>query len=100
MKSEKAKKTLENSAKYVKKYRSIQGCQPIDEFVLLKNAERAVELAEEEAEERIRAKAIEEHRKRCFFRNFRNDECANTATKCGEHDCFYMDEFIQKLNEK
>lgn len=100
MKSEKAKKTLENSAKYVKKYRSIQGCQPIDEFVLLKNAERAVELAEEDAEERMRAKAIEEHRKRCFFRNFRNDECANTATKCGEHDCFYMDEFIQKLNEK
>lgn len=63
-------------------------------------AQYAIEIAEKEAEERIRAKAIEEHRKRCFFRNFRNDECANTATKCGEHGCFYMNEFIQKLNEE
>lgn len=63
-------------------------------------AQYAIEIAEKEAEERIRAKAIEEHRKRCFFRNFRNGECANTATKCGEHGCFYMDEFIQKLNEE
>lgn len=63
-------------------------------------AQYAIEIAEKEAEDRIRAKAIEEHRKRCFFRNFRNGECANTATKCGEHDCFYMNEFIQKLNAK
>lgn len=99
MKSEKAKKTLENSAKYVKKYRSIQGCQPIDEFVLLKNAERAVELAEQEAEERVREKAIEAHRKICFFRNLKDNTCANTATECGEHSCYYMNNFIQKLSE-
>ena len=86
MKSEKAKEVLA---------RSYDGGH-----ICMENAERAVELAEQEAEERMREKAIEEHRKRCFFRDFHNDECANTATKCGEHSCFYMNEFIQKLNKE
>lgn len=74
----------------------------------------AIELAEQEAEERmrhlngrhqdqlqeLRDKAVEAHRKCCLFRNYRNNECANTATQCGEHSCFYMNDFIQKLNEK
>lgn len=92
MKSEKAKKTLENSAKYVKKYRSIQGCQPIDEFVLLKNAERAVELAEQDAEMRMREKAIKAYCQDCGCR---------VENECGiESDsCIAFRTFIQKLTE-
>lgn len=82
-----------------------------------KSAERAVELAEQDAEEEIEDKckgfveilekqiealkkrAVEAHRKCCFFRNDSRNECANTGTQCGEHSCFYMDVFIQKLND-
>ena len=66
-------------------------------------AKNAVELAEQDAEEKIealKAIAVEAHRKCCFFRNDSRNECANTATQCGEHSCFYMDVFIQKLNER
>lgn len=66
-------------------------------------AEKAVDLAEQDAEEEIealKARAVEAHRKCCFFRNDSRNECANTATQCGEHSCFYMDNFIQKLNER
>lgn len=63
-------------------------------------ARRAVELAEQEAEERMREKAIEAHRKVCFFRNYKDNTCANTATECGEHSCYYMNYLIQKLTKK
>ena len=57
------------------------------------------ELAEQEAEERMRERAIEAHRKVCFFRNFKDNTCANTATPCGEHSCYYMNYIVQKLTE-
>lgn len=50
--------------------------------------------------EALKARAAEAHRKCCFFRNDSRNECANTATQCGEHSCFYMDNFIQKINER
>ena len=59
----------------------------------------ALELAELEAEERMREKAIEAHRKVCFFRNLKDNTCANTATQCGEHSCYYMNYIIQELTE-
>lgn len=65
--------------------------------------EYCVMLAEQDAEEKIealKARAVEAHRKCCFFRNDSSNECANTATQCGEHSCFYMDNFIQKFNER
>lgn len=71
-------------------------------YVHFENACEAVELAEQDAEEEIealKARTVEAHRKCCFFRNDSRNECANTATQCGEHSCFYMDVFIQKLNE-
>lgn len=64
------------------------------------HARNAVELAEQEAEERMREKAIEAHRKVCFFRNYKDNTCANTATECGEHSCYYMNYLIQKLTKK
>lgn len=92
MKSEKAKNVLENSAKYVKKHRAIQGCQPIDVYVLLQNAELAVELAEQEAEERMQTKAME-----AFC-------AANCPKGCsfgadGNIGCGAKARFIQKLAE-
>ena len=57
-------------------------------------------LTEQEAEERMREKAIEAHRKVCFFRNYKDNTCANTATECGEHSCYYMNYLIQKLTKK
>lgn len=98
MKSENAKEYITHATCTAQEYAERFGGREL--VVSRWDVPTAIELAEEEAYEQIRAKAIEEHKKCCFFRNFRNDECANTATKCGEHDCFYMDEFIQKLNEK
>ena len=68
--------------------------------MMKKDAIKAVELAEQEAEERMRQKAIEAHRKVCFFRNFKDNTCANTATPCGEHSCYYMNYIVQKLTEQ
>lgn len=89
MKSEKAEKYLsENGLGY-----------PYTGYVTEQAAERATELAEQEAEERMRERAIEAHRKVCFFRNFKDNTCANTATPCGKHSCYYMNYIIQKLTE-
>ena len=60
----------------------------------------ALNEAAAEAEERMREKAIEAHRKVCFFRNYKDNTCANTATECGEHSCYYMNYLIQKLTKK
>lgn len=98
MKSENAKEYITHATCTAQEYAERFGGREL--VVSRWDVSTAIELAEEEAYEQIRAKAIEEHKKRCFFRNFRNGECANTATKCGEHGCFYMNEFIQKLNEE
>ncbi len=90
MKSKKAEEYLfENGLGY-----------PYTGYVTEPAAERAAELAEQEAEERVRQKAIEAHREVCFFLNFKDNTCANTATPCGEHSCYYMNYIIQKLDEE
>lgn len=61
---------------------------------------KAIKIAEQEAEERMLEKAIEAHRKVCFFRNLKDNTCANTATQCGEHSCYYMNYLIQELTEQ
>lgn len=77
MKSEKAEKYLfENGLGY-----------PYTGYVTEPVAERAAELAEQEAEERVRQKAIEAYRRSC---------------SCGEstcNSCALMRRFIQKLTE-
>lgn len=93
MKSESAKELIEKCCIVYGKYmpdNEIGGMRLILELL--------VNTTEKEAEKRVRRKAIEEHRKCCFLRNFSNDKCA-TGTKCGEHPCSYMNEFIQKLND-
>lgn len=96
MKSEKAKAIIRENDFYF----SIDGVTFQEARAMMKkDAIKAVELAEQEAEERMRERAIEAHRKVCFFRNFKDNTCANTATPCGEHSCYYMNYIIQKLTE-
>lgn len=96
MKSEKAKAIIRENDFYF----SIDGVTFQEARAMMKkDAIKAVELAEQEAEERMRQKAIEAHRKVCFFRNLKDNTCANTATQCGEHSCYYMNYIIQELTE-
>lgn len=94
MKSKRAEEFINNRSELI---------DGLEWMVDASTARRAVELAEQDAEEEIealKARAVEAHRKCCFFRNDSRNECANTATQCGEHSCFYMDNFIQKFNER
>lgn len=97
MKSEKAKQYL---LKVVTPIAMMYPDCPEECDIKLMEAKRAIELAEQESEERMREKAIEAHRKVCFFRNPKDNTCANTATKCGEHSCYYMNYLIQELTEQ
>jgi hypothetical protein len=78
-----------------------------------KSAERAVELAERDAEEEIemlKARAVEAHRDCCMFRTRKEPLEPDDPFLCeanyhmqGElcdQDCGYMQIFIQKLNEQ
>lgn len=57
-----------------------------------KAAFEAVELAEQEAEERMREKAVEAFKSECAFRDKR---CKPDCKGCGK-----VKQFIQKLNEE
>ena len=64
-----------------------------------KSAERAVELAEQDAEEVIealKARAVEAYRTHC--RRYTNPCIWTTRNKCPD-TCAYLQDFIQKLNE-
>ena len=89
MKSKRAQKELEKFEKFY----------PFSGWIAPSDTYRIAEIAEREAEERMRQKAIEAHRKVCFFRNLKDNTCANTATQCGEHSCYYMNYIVQKLTE-
>lgn len=82
MKSKKAEEYLfENGLGY-----------PYTGYVTEPVAERAAELAEQEAEERVRQKAAKAY---C------HDCCCTVAGKCGigSENCIALRDFIQKLNE-
>ena len=90
MKSEKARQELEDGSWKVE-----VDCEG-EEFDLPYHAVRvdvaqyAVELAEQEAEERMRAKAISA---------FCENECGGTCRRCEKTDeCETLGKFIQKLN--
>lgn len=98
MKSEKAKEYITHATCTAQEYAERFGGREL--VVSRWDVSTAIELAEQEAEERMREKAIEAHRKVCFFRNPKDNTCANTATKCGEHSCYYMNYFIQKTDRE
>ena len=64
--------------------------------VRVDGAEYAIERAEQEAEVRIRAKAIEAFKSSCKYQ----DGCLGADRKCDQTQCADLNEFIQKLNEK
>lgn len=87
MKSEKAKQYL---LKVVTPIAMMYRDCPGECDIKLIEAKRAAELAEQEAEERMRAKAISA---------FCENECGGTCRRCEKTDeCETLGKFIQKLN--
>ena len=87
MKSEKAKQYL---LKVVTPIAMMYTDCPGECDIKLIEAKRAAELAEQEAEERMRAKAISA---------FCENECGGTCRRCEKTDeCETLGKFIQKLN--
>lgn len=60
------------------------------------DVEYCVTRAEQEAEERIREKAIEAFKSSCKYQ----DGCLGADRKCDQTQCADLNEFIQKLNEE
>ncbi len=87
MESEKAKAIIRESDFYFQ----IDGVTFHEARAMMKkDAIRAVEIAEQEAEERMRAKAISA---------FCENECGGTCRRCEKTDeCETLGKFIQKLN--
>lgn len=89
MKSGKAKKIIRETDLYI----SVQGVMFQDSRAMMKkDAIKAVEIAEQEAEERMRQKAVKAY---C------HDCCCTVVGECGigSENCIALRDFIQKLNE-
>ena len=89
MKSEKAKQYL---LKVVTPIAMMYPDCPGECYIKLIEAKRAIELAEQEAEERMRKKAAKAYCRDC---------CCTVVGKCGigSENCVALRDFIQKLNE-
>ena len=96
MKSEKAKRLLNNGRFHVfclKGEYPEQRFSPEGKYIEYAQGASAVELAEQEAEERMRAKAIEAFCMDCI--------CASDDKHCSlGDDCAVKVDFVQKLNEE
>lgn len=68
---------------------------PYSGYITMQDAEKVANLAEQEVEERIRAKAIEAFKSSCKYQ----DGCLGANRKCDQTQCTDLNEFIQKLNE-
>ena len=93
MKSEKAKQYL---LKVVTPIAMMYPDCPGECDIKLIEAKRAIELAEQEAEERMRAKAIEAFKSSCVYK----DGCGGAGRACDLALCEDLRLFIQKLNEE
>lgn len=91
MKSGKAKKIIRETDLYI----SVQGVMFQDSRAMMKkDAIKAVEIAEQEAEERMRRKAAKAYCQDC---------CCTVVGECkcgiGSENCVALRDFIQKLSE-
>ena len=93
MKSEKAKQYL---LKVVTPIAMMYPDCPEECDLKLGEAKRAVELAEQEAEERMREKAINAFKSSCKY----YDGCGGAKRECNSQQCEDLKSFIQKLNEQ
>lgn len=92
MKSEKAKQYLDR-----KSPAKIHPASNSKTYYLLSryDAEKAIELAEQEAEERMRTRATEAFKSSCKYQ----DGCMGANKKCDPQQCEDLRLFIQKLDE-
>ena len=95
MKSEKARQELEDGSWKVEVGYEGEDVDLPYHAVRVDVAPYAVELAEQEAEERMREKAIEAFKSSCKYQ----DGCLGADRKCDQTQCTDLNEFIQKLNE-
>ncbi|WP_418409270.1 hypothetical protein [Alistipes sp.] len=116
MKSEKAKEYIDKEILRMDNDR-LKDCYGYNEerdgisYLEIDEVRKAVEIAEQEAEERMRQKAIKAFKNLCFHRD--NDKCSisyginddgdyNAGQKCDEYckHCTTLKNFIQKLTEE
>ena len=102
MKSEKAKRLLNNGRFHVfclKGEYPEQRFSPEGKYIEYAQGVSAVDLAEHEAEDRMRERAIKAHRACCPLNELQcihRDRDDYTCT----YDCRYVTSFVQKLNER
>ena len=93
MKSENAKEYITHATCTTQEYAERFGGREL--VVSRWDVSTAIELAEQEAEERMREKAIEAFKSSCKYQ----DGCLGADRKCDQTQCTDLNEFIQKLNE-
>lgn len=93
MKSENAKEYITHATCTAQEYAERFGGREL--VVSRWDVSTAIELAEQEAEERMREKAIEAFKSSCKYQ----DGCLGADRKCDQTQCTDLNEFIQKLNE-
>ena len=93
MKSENAKEYITHATCTAQEYAERFGGREL--VVSRWDVSTAIELAEQEAEERMREKAIEAFKSSCKYQ----DGCLGADRKCDQTQCADLNEFIQKLNE-
>lgn len=86
MKSERAKKYIDNDAIVMRNG---------DRMVDASTAYMAIELAEQDAEQRMRQKAVEAFKSSCEYK----DGCGGIGRDCHPVLCEDLRSFIQKLND-
>ena len=87
MKSEKARELIEKYA--------VGSSRDAAPSLLKRTAILCVELAEQEAEERMQEKAIEAFKSSCLYQ----EGCLGAGMKCNPDKCEDLKVFIQKLKE-
>ena len=96
MKSEKAKEILNDGACHVSDGELLDGHRlGCTDLVYYSDAIEAIKAAEQEAEERMREKAVEVFKSSCRYR----DGCVAVTMPCDSTQCEDLRLFIQKLNE-
>ena len=93
MKSENAKEYITHATCTAQEYAERFGGRVL--VVSRWDVSTAIELAEQDAEERMREKAIEAFKSSCKYQ----DGCLGADRKCDQTQCTDLNEFIQKLNE-
>jgi hypothetical protein len=93
MKSENAKEYITHATCTAQEYAERFGGREL--VVSRWDVSTAIELAEQDAEERMREKAIEAFKSSCKYQ----DGCLGADRKCDQTQCTDLNEFIQKLNE-